>query len=126
MTKFTYEVKLSTVLKYFDGIKSFQALANEIDTSKYTVGNWVYHYQHHGAQGLKKSYTSYSVQDKLDVLNYMDENGTSSNETAAILNIPSPSLIRKWGIDLEEGGIDALQSKKKGRRSMNKDKKEPK
>ena len=121
MTKFTYEVKLSTVLKYIDGIKSFQALAKEIGTSKYTVGNWVYHYQHHGAQGLKKSYTSYSVQDKLDVLNYMDENGTSSNETAAILNIPSPSLIRKWRIDLEEGGIDALQPKKKGRRSMNKE-----
>jgi transposase len=121
MTKFTYEVKLSAVLKYIEGNESFHALAKEIGTTKYTLRTWVYHYQHHGTQGLKKSYTSYSVQDKLDVLNYMDENGTSSNETAAILNIPSSSLIRKWRIDFEEGGIDALQPKKKGRRSMNKE-----
>lgn len=121
MTKFTYEVKLSTVLKYIEGIDSSHALAKEIGTTNTSFMNWVYHYQHHGTQGLKKSYTSYSVKDKLNVLNYMDENGTSSNETATILNIPSPRLIPLWRINLEEGGIDALQLKKKGRRSMKKE-----
>ena len=37
---------------------------------------------------------------KLDVLNYMNENGTSPNETAVIFNISSPALIRKWRTQL--------------------------
>ena len=57
---------------------------------------------------------------KLDVLNYMNENGTSPNETAVIFNISSPALIRKWRTQLRTKGIDALASKKKGRLSMTK------
>ncbi|WP_242281311.1 helix-turn-helix domain-containing protein, partial [Bacillus cereus group sp. BfR-BA-01347] len=57
-------------------------------------------------------YTFYPAQYKLDVLYYMNEHGTSIRETAALFNIPS----------YETGGLDALQSKKKGRPTM-KDKK---
>ena len=39
-------------------------------------------------EAFKKRYTNYSSQFKLDVLNYMNEHGTSINETAAIFNIP--------------------------------------
>jgi len=35
-------------------------------------------------------------QYKIDVLNYMIEQGTSIRETAAIFNIPSPSTIYQW------------------------------
>ena len=55
---------------------------------------------------------------KLDVLNYMNENGTSPNEAAVIFNISSPALIRKWRIQLRTQGIDALASKKKVRLSI--------
>jgi transposase len=48
--------------------------------------------------------------------------GISSIETAAIFNISSSRLIRKWKIQFEQGGIDALESRKKGRRpSMKKE-----
>jgi transposase len=67
---------------------------------------------------FKKSYTSYSPQFKLDVLNYMNDNGTSPNETAAIFNISSPGMIRKWRILFETEGVDALKPKKKGCSSM--------
>ncbi|HEE9035510.1 TPA: transposase, partial [Bacillus cereus] len=70
---------------------------------------------------FEKGYTTYSAQYKLDVLNYMFENGTSPNETAVIFNISSPGLIRKWRIQLHQKGVDALKSKKKGRQSMTKD-----
>ena len=40
-------------------------------------------------EAFEKRYTNYSAQFKLDVLNYMNEHGTSINETAAIFNIPS-------------------------------------
>ncbi|PGU89748.1 helix-turn-helix domain-containing protein, partial [Bacillus thuringiensis] len=58
---------------------------------------------------------------KLDVLNFMIENGTSLFETAAIFNIPAHSTIIVWKKQLEAQGIDALQSKKKGRPSMKKE-----
>jgi hypothetical protein len=32
----------------------------------------------------------------MDVLNYMNETGTSSIDTAAIFNISSPGMIRNW------------------------------
>ncbi|MBY0599792.1 helix-turn-helix domain containing protein [Bacillus bingmayongensis] len=67
-----------------------------------------------GENAFEKRYTFYSSQYKLDVLNYMNEQGTSIRETAAIFNIPSYETLRKWKIAYESGGFDALQSKKKG------------
>ena len=83
--------------------------------------NWVKQYEHNGVEAFVKRYTNYTQQFKLDVLNYMIENGTSLIETAAIFNIPAPSTIIDWKKQFETQGIDALQSKKKGRPSMKKD-----
>lgn len=78
-------------------------------------------YEVNGIEGLyKKSYSNYSAQFKLDVLNYMNDHGASPNETAAIFNITSPKLIRKWRMQFETKGIGALESKKKGRPAMKK------
>jgi len=82
------------------------------------VIKWVQHYHYHGAEAFMKSYAGYSVQFKLDVLNYMNEQGTSIRETAAHFNIPSHSLIIQWKKQVELQGIDALKPKKKGRPSM--------
>ena len=51
----------------------------------------------------------------------MIEYGTSLNETAAIFNIAAPSSILQWRKQFETKGLDALQSKKKGRPSMKKE-----
>ncbi|WP_423243515.1 transposase [Bacillus thuringiensis] len=79
-------------------------------------------YESSGENAFEKHYTSYSTQYKLDVLNYMNEQGTSIRETAALFNIPSYETLRKWKIVYETGGLDSLHSKKKGRPTM-KDKK---
>ncbi|MGE7091757.1 hypothetical protein ACQKII_09950 [Lysinibacillus sp. NPDC048646] len=42
-----------------------------------------------------------------------DETGTSSINAAALFNISSPGMIRNWKIKVENGGYDALVSKKK-------------
>ncbi|WP_454502712.1 helix-turn-helix domain-containing protein [Bacillus toyonensis] len=52
------------------------------------------------------------------VLNYMNEQGTSSDEAAAIFNISSSGLIRKWRKQFTSQGTDALLSKKEGRLNM--------
>jgi len=121
MSKFTLEEKLEAIIEYLQGHKSFTDLAKELDTSTAVVRNWVKQYEHHGSKALNPSYTNYSAQFKLDVLKYMNENGTSPNETAAIFNIPDPSTIRKWRRVFEKEGIDGLQLRKKGRPFMKKE-----
>jgi transposase len=77
-----------------------------------------------GVKAFEKSYTAYTIPFKLDVLNHMNENGTSPNEAAVIFNISSPGIIRKWRSQFNEHGIDALKPKIKGRHCMtDKDKK---
>ncbi|MGI8387830.1 IS3 family transposase [Robertmurraya sp. P23] len=120
MTKFTSEDKLLAVKRYLEGQGSHAYIGESIGANKSEVMNWVRQYEQNGAEAFTKSYTSYSAQFKLDVLNYMNDNGTSPNETAAIFRISSPSLIRKWRMQFESEGMDALQSKKKGRLPMKK------
>ena len=113
MTKFSGDVKLAAVQRYLEGVESYSSIAASIGASAYMVRNWVLQYEHQGEEAFVKSYTSYSVQFKLDVLNYMNTYGTSPNETAAIFRITSPGLIRKWRMQFQSQGIDALISKKK-------------
>ncbi|MGG1658027.1 IS3 family transposase [Brevibacillus sp. NRS-1366] len=121
MAKFTPDDKLSAVQRYLDGAGSFESIAVSIGTTDSVVRNWVMQYEHNGVEAFRKSYTSYSAHFKLDVLNYMNDFGTSPNETAAIFQITSPALIRKWRIQFHSLGIDALLPKKKGRPTMKKE-----
>ncbi|MCQ6277624.1 transposase, partial [Bacillus sp. V3B] len=124
MVKFTDEEKLAVVQRYKTGMESYSTIGKSIGTSDSVVRNWVMQYERNGVEGLlKKSYTNYSAQFKLDVLNFMNDNGTSPNETATLFHITSPALIRKWRIQFESQGVDALKSKKKGRPTMKKDSK---
>ncbi len=121
MTRFTNDQKIEAVTRYQDGSESMRDIAKSLGTDESVVRNWIKQFKYHGLAAFKKSYTSYTEQFKMDVLNYMNENGVSSNEAAAIFKISSPALIRKWRIQLETSGYDALFSKKKGRPSMKKE-----
>ncbi|PFL57234.1 transposase [Bacillus cereus] len=97
----------------------YEAISASIGASVSTIRTWVIQYKHNGVEALIKSYASYySSQFKLDVLNYMNDQGTSSDEAAAIFNIPSSGLIRKWRKQFASQGTDALISKKEGRLNM--------
>lgn len=115
MAKFTAEERIQIVLRYVHGIESIKAIAKEAKVSLSIVSGWVRLYEQQGIEAFLKKYTSYSLQFKMDVLNYMNETGTSSYDAAAIFNISSPRLIRNWRSKLEQGGIGALEQKKKGR-----------
>lgn len=123
MSKFTAKDKLSAVLRYLYGKETHAAIAESIGTHKSMVGVWVMQYEKHGAEAFITSYTRHPTQFKLDVLNYMKNHGTSPNETAAIFQISSPRLIRKWRSEFQSQGIDALIPKKKGRPAMKKENK---
>ncbi|EOO57687.1 hypothetical protein IKE_06312 [Bacillus cereus VD196] len=118
MTKFTAEEKMTAVQSYLEGVEGYDAISASIGASVSTIRTWVIQYKHNGVEAFIKSYASYSAQFKLDVLNYMNDQGTSSDEAAAIFNIPSSGLIRKWRRQFASQGTDALISKKEGRLNM--------
>jgi transposase len=120
MGKFTTEDKIQITLRYVEGNESIEKIAGEVKVSPPILSGWVRLYEQHGIEAFIKSYTNYSVEFKLNVLNYMNETGTSSYDTAAIFNISSPGMIRNWRKAFETGGVDALQLMKKGRPSMKK------
>ena len=118
MAKFTAIQKLEAVNRAITGNESYVAIAHSLGVDDSSIHKWVQQYEHRGVEAFVKKYTNYSTQYKLDVLNYMIENGTSLYETAAIFKIPSPSTIYQWKQLLEKQGVNALQSKTKGRPSM--------
>ncbi len=121
MAKFTAEQRIQIVLRYLSGNESINEIAQEVQVQKTIISGWIRLYEQQDSEAFLKSYTSYSTQFKTDVLNYMNETGTSSVDTAAIFNISSPGMIRNWRTKWKQGGIDALQPKKKGRLSMKKE-----
>ncbi|WHX62362.1 helix-turn-helix domain-containing protein [Peribacillus frigoritolerans] len=105
---------------------SFRTVANQFNIRLTPLKQWVAHYKEHGLEGLMSTYTNYDISFKMDVLNYMNDFGVSSTHATAVYYIASPSTITNWLKQLEEYGVDALETKKKGRPSMKKEtKKKP-
>ena len=121
MSKFTTEEKLQAVIRYIHGNESLREIAKSIGTVHQVLLRWVKRFENNGEKAFIKRCTSYTPQFKMDVLNFMTENGASLDDTAAIFNIPAPSSILVWKNQFQTNGIDALQSKKKGRPSMKKE-----
>jgi transposase-like protein len=121
MAKFNAGDKIAAAQRYLNGNDSYQKIGASIGAHSSLIKTWVKQYEINGVEAFQKSYTSFSTEFKLDVLKYMYDYGTSPNETAAIFKIADPSTIRKWSRQFEKHGIDALKSKKKGRRSMKKE-----
>lgn len=126
MANFTAQEKIFIARLYLEGKHSFLELQDLYNVSYQMIQGWVRLYQIQGEEGFKKSYTSYSAEFKMDVLNYMKDTGTSSYDAAAIFNISSPSLVRTWRLNFNAGGFDALIPKKKGLPSMKKETKKRK
>ncbi len=118
MSKFTAEEKLQAVNRYLTGKESSYNIGESLGVSHGVILEWIKRYEHNSINAFVKPYTTYTPQFKMDVLNYMTEHGTSSVETAAIFNVSSPSNVRTWKRQFEAHGMDALQSKQKGRPSM--------
>ena len=79
-----------------NGNKSYREIGKAIGISRTIILNWVSQYKQNGVEAFLKRCTNYTQQFKLDVLNFMIENGMSLFETAPIFNIPAPSTISVW------------------------------
>lgn len=116
MAKYSFEFKLKVVKFYLKG-HGYDSTADHFNILSSAVRKWVKAYQYHGRSGLKPRTTkqSYSAQFKHHVLTFMAQNYYSASETAAYFNIPAFTSVLEWQTLFEQGGLNALEPRKKGR-----------
>lgn len=124
MAKYDFGFKLKVVKSYLSGDGGYPSIAKQYGVPNYAqVQRWVSAYKSLGEDGLKRKnkHTCYTVQFKLDVINYMTTTKSSAQEVANHFRINNSTLIATWKQKFLNGGVDAL-SKTKGTPSMSKNK----
>lgn len=123
MAKYSEEFKIKLVTEYLDGTIGYGSLAKKYNMGSQTpIVEWVKNYKSQGIGGLRRRKTKneYSVQFKLDTIQFMLNTGASYLETAVQFKLNNPSLIKRWKKTFREHGIEGLKLKSKGRPSMSK------
>jgi transposase len=123
MAKYGGKFKLKIVKEYLEGTIGYLSLAKKYGIpAKSQIIRWVRAYKEFGEDGLRRKHSKqvYSVQFKLNVINFMKQTGASYQDTAIVFEMNNPSLISNWYKTFLEKGVEGLQEKVKGRLSMSK------
>lgn len=125
MTKYSVETKLKAIKLVKSGYSSRVVAAKMHIGSHKPIDNWLSQYQKYGKQALqiKLRHRYYSGEFKLKVLNWRKQHCESYLATAMHFGIPYDSTIANWQRKLNQGGIEALFTKR-GRPAMVKKKKQ--
>lgn len=125
MAKYSFEFKLKVVQDYLDGPKGYKLLAKKYQIpDESSIQNWVRNYNEYGVEGLtiRPTPNVYTVQFKLNVLQFMQRTGASYRDTAVKFGMRNHSPIMRWKRDFESEGIEGLKPKRKESASMSKNK----
>ena len=114
MTKYSLETKLTAVNAYLDGVESFKDTAQKYNVNMTMLKKWVAKFRVHGLAAFQKTYTNYSVEFKLDVLNYINETGASIEEATLEYNIPASTTVGNWKIYLKHKGLTLFNQRQRG------------
>ncbi|XTS86821.1 IS3 family transposase [Enterococcus faecium] len=96
MRKYTFVFKKKVVSDYLNNEGGYKYLAHKYQINRTLVRHWVRIYNYHGWEGLVGGGKSYTTKFKLDVIEYMETNGLSIQETAKKFNIGSNRTLSKW------------------------------
>jgi len=77
---------------------------------------WVAAFRLHGNAALHGKQSRYDARFKLRVLQHMWRDGLSAREVTALYDIRAAGAVPQWARLYDEGGIDALAPRPKGRR----------
>ena len=116
MAKYSVEFKRKAVYLCLTEGLGTHAVATQLGISKGFVELWVARFRAHGIAGLEKKFTSYSAEFKVEVLERMDREGLSMRAASAMFDIRNPDALRLWRRAYDQGGIEALMHKPRGRR----------
>lgn len=123
MAKYNEAFKIKLVTEYLHGNLGYKLLAKKYNMpSTSPIMSWVRTYKNLGIEGLKqrRKQEAYSVQFKLDALQFKLNTGASYRETADRFKLNNHSLIVRWMKEFNEQGVEGLKPKLKGRPSMSK------
>lgn len=115
MTKYDEQLKLKVVREYLAGTLGYQRVAELYSVPRKSLETWVKLYRAHGADGLKKKFSHYSMQFRLEVIQRMRTDDLSNGDAAALFNIRSAGCIGRWKRCYDAGGLEALTPRKRGR-----------
>ncbi|WP_161809293.1 helix-turn-helix domain-containing protein, partial [Heyndrickxia shackletonii] len=116
MAKYSEEFKIRLVTEYLEGNIGYGSLAKKYNMGSQTsIREWVNVYKSQGMDGLnrRKTKKEYSVQFKMDTIQFMLNTGASYLETAVHFNLNNPSLIIRWTKEFYEQGVEGLIPKPK-------------
>lgn len=125
MEKYKTEFKLEVVKSFLAGEGGAKLLARQWSVPEEKIRTWVSHYRLHGIDGLRPKRSAYSAQFKLQVLSHQDREQLSSRQVAAVYDIRNPNQVVVWRRKLDEGGVEALGSRKQARPSMKSERRSP-
>jgi len=116
MTKYSTDFKLKVVQYHATNSGGSRKTANHFGIDHGTVRKWYDLYTLHGPQGLSKRSRTYTVKDKLAVLQRMEWENWSTRQTSAYFNISTPYTVQTWLRRYNEGGAEALKNRTRGRK----------
>lgn len=118
MAKYDEEFRYRAVEEYLLRGVGYRVIAAEYGIEFSMLRRWVASYREHGRSGLRKKLGRYSADVKLEVLNRALGEGLSDRQVATLYDIRSVGDVGKWRRQYNEGGLAALEPRRRGRLPM--------
>lgn len=75
MDKFSSKDKIQTVKRYLEGREGGKTISNSLGVHPRELYQWIKRFEFLGEKAFTKRYITYSLEYKLDIIHYMNENG---------------------------------------------------
>ncbi|CAB3768062.1 hypothetical protein LMG29542_05769 [Paraburkholderia humisilvae] len=115
MAKYDERFKRKLVDTYLRGDIGLPMLAARHGIDYSMLRRWVAAFRLHGGAAPRGKYTHYDACFKLKVLQHMWRDRLSVREVMALYDIRQAASVPRWARLYDEGGINALASRSKGR-----------
>jgi transposase len=115
MTKYDERFRQRLVDQYLRHEAGYDSLARRYGVGATMLRRWVAAYRLHGSAALRSKFSHYDAQFRLEVLEHMWRDGLSLGEVTALYDIRGPGSVARWARLYDEGGIDALAPRRRGR-----------
>jgi transposase len=123
MAKHSLEFKHKVIKHCLLGVEGTKTVAKRFEINRTTLRRWVEAYKVHGTGSLSARHQPYSIEFKYQAIQSVLDGSMTINEALAHYNIPANTSLLSWIRLYNEGGIDALQTKPRGRPRMSKQEK---
>jgi transposase len=114
MSKYSIDFKTKVVHYHIEKGGGARSTAVHFGIDHSTVRKWYRAYQLHGALAFSKRSRNYTLEEKITILQRMDDENWSSRQASAFFNIPTRSTVQTWLKRYNEGGADALIHRRRG------------